>query len=191
MAKKVQYESLLEQLHREYGESYQTTFRNDRASFGLPPKMKPMTKGAQVAFNNPVGGRTEPTNIPEGTPRPFVPTQPESPFAYSQPTSGYSTTQSNSQGQFAYTQPVSWNAPNTQEKYADENAQLQVKPSSTIQSAAYWTNRKYLVVSFKSGHTYSYDGVPLETILAWEQAGSAGSFFYYNIRMNFSYSKLG
>ena len=145
MTKKVQYESLLEQLHREYGESYQTTFRNDRASFGLPPKMKPMTEAQQSTFNNPVGGNTK----------------------------GF--------------KPEADDA----EQFSDENAQLEIKPSSTIQSAAYWTDRKYLVVSFKSGHTYSYSGVDMQVILWWEQAASAGSFFYYNIPMNYSYQKMG
>ena len=69
--------------------------------------------------------------------------------------------------------------------------QLETKPSSTIQQAAYWPNKQYLLVSFKSGHTYSYDRVPLKVVLSWEQSASAGSYFYYNIRTKYSYKKVG
>ncbi len=73
----------------------------------------------------------------------------------------------------------------------DGNKNLQLPASSTIQSAAYWIEKEYLVVSFKSGGCYDYQNVPPETIKAWENAASAGSYFYYNIRMSFSYKKLG
>lgn len=72
-----------------------------------------------------------------------------------------------------------------------DNQQLKLPASSTIQSAAYWPDRAYLVVSFKSGHTYSYDEVGPWTIQNWEEASSAGSWFYYNIRMSFKYQKMG
>lgn len=71
------------------------------------------------------------------------------------------------------------------------HSQVKLPSSSTIQSAAYWPTREYLVVSFKSGHTYSYQGVELTTVALWQQASSAGSFFYYNIRMKYSYQKMG
>lgn len=71
------------------------------------------------------------------------------------------------------------------------NKQLKLPASSTIQSAAYFPNREYLLVSFKSGATYSYDDVPIEIVLAWEGAASAGSWFYYNIRTRFRYQKIG
>ncbi len=77
------------------------------------------------------------------------------------------------------------------EKFDDANAQLSVRPSSTIQSAAYFTKKQYLVVSFKSGHTYSYSDVPVDVVRRWEKASSAGSFFYYNIRTAFNYQKMG
>jgi len=76
-------------------------------------------------------------------------------------------------------------------QFKDDNKQLQLPASSTIQQAAYWPKKQYLVVSFKSGATYSYDEVPLLTVLFWEQASSAGSWFYYNIRMSYRYQKLG
>jgi hypothetical protein len=82
--------------------------------------------------------------------------------------------------------------PNAQQK-ADGGTkkQLQLPASSTIQQAAFWPTKEYLVVSFKSGHTYSYNDVPLVTVLLWEQSSSAGSWFYYNIRMSYRYQKMG
>lgn len=69
--------------------------------------------------------------------------------------------------------------------------QLKLPKSSTIQAAAYWPNKQYLVVSFKSGATYGYDDVPKLTIDLWQTASSAGSWFYYNIRLSYKYQKLG
>lgn len=76
-------------------------------------------------------------------------------------------------------------------QFSDENKQLQLPASSTIQQAAYWPSKEYLVVSFKSGHTYDYNKVPLIVMMQWEQAASAGSFFYRNIRMSYKYRKIG
>jgi len=76
-------------------------------------------------------------------------------------------------------------------QFGDENKQLQLPASSTIQQASYWPKKEYLVVSFKSGHTYDYSKVPLITMIRWEQATSAGSYFYYNIRMSYRYRKMG
>ncbi len=70
-------------------------------------------------------------------------------------------------------------------------AQLELKASSTIQQAAYFPTKQYLVVGFKNGGSYSYDGVGEDIIESWQAADSAGSFFYYNIRMSFKYQKLG
>lgn len=73
----------------------------------------------------------------------------------------------------------------------EQSKQLKLPPSSTIQSAAYWPTKEYLLVSFKSGHTYSYSDVPALTIEFWQAASSAGSWFYYNIRMSYKYQKMG
>jgi hypothetical protein len=142
--KTVEYESILEQLHREYGESYRTDFSNDKAQFNLPPLAKPLTEAQQSVYDSPVGGRTRDKQ-----------------------------------------------QAGDKQQFSDENTQLSVKASSTIQSAAYFTKKEYLVVSFKSGHTYSYSGVPVAVVRRWEGASSAGSYFYYNIRTSFSYQKLG
>lgn len=144
LVKPIEFESILDQLHREYGESYRSAFKADKASFSLPEDLEPLTKAEQSAFNLPVGGRTR-DKIQAGDAKQF----------------------------------------------SDADTQLSLKSSSTIQAAAFWPSRKYLVVSFKSGHTYSYDGVTTEVVRHWEQAGSAGSFFYYNIRTSFSYQKMG
>ena len=77
------------------------------------------------------------------------------------------------------------------ERFSKANTNVKTKPSSTIQSSTYWADKQYLVVSFKSGSTYSYSGVPVDTVMEWEEASSAGSYFYYNIRMSYSYQKLG
>ncbi len=73
----------------------------------------------------------------------------------------------------------------------EKSKQLKLKPSSTIQSAAYWPTKEYLLVSFKSGHTYSYEAVPRLTVDFWQAASSCGSFFYHNIRMSYNYQKMG
>lgn len=74
---------------------------------------------------------------------------------------------------------------------SDKQRQLKLPPSSTIQSAVYWPTKEYLLVSFKSGSTYSYTGVPMQTVQLWQQASSAGSWFYYNIRTSYQYQKMG
>lgn len=75
------------------------------------------------------------------------------------------------------------------QKYIGTNAQLQLPNSSNIQSAAYWPKQQLLLVAFKSGSTYSYSNVPLNTVLLWEKAPSAGKFHYHNIRMNYPYQR--
>lgn len=70
------------------------------------------------------------------------------------------------------------------------NKNLALPSSSTIQQAAYIWDKEYLIVNFKSGHTYDYSDVPNKTIVNWEKASSAGHYFYYNIRKSFSYRKI-
>ena len=76
-------------------------------------------------------------------------------------------------------------------KDKDINQTVSLPSSSTIQQAAYWPERQYLVVSFKSGHTYDYQKVPLDVVESWENAASAGAYFYRNIRMSYIYRKMG
>jgi hypothetical protein len=87
--------------------------------------------------------------------------------------------------------PTSVSAPSQNTEQATlQSFTLELPPSSTIQTATYWPGRQYLTVSFKSGHTYSYDDVPFKVMVAWKMAPSAGSFFYYNIRTSFRYQKI-
>ena len=67
---------------------------------------------------------------------------------------------------------------------------LKLMPSSTIANAIYYPEIQYLIVSFKSGSSYSYEDVPFAVMEKWERAPSAGSFFYYNIRKSFAYQKV-
>jgi KTSC domain-containing protein len=74
---------------------------------------------------------------------------------------------------------------------SDENTKaLKLNFSTTIQSAVYWPQYQLLYVSFKSGSSYEYRGVPLEIVEMLESASSHGSFFYHNIRTSFSYHKV-
>jgi|SRR6516164_151038 hypothetical protein len=144
MAKHRSFETLLDQLLKDYGEMYRTEFHEDKAKFNLPPLLEPLTKAQQNTFSKPIGGRDRDRK------------------------------QAGDDKQFS-----------------DESTQLSTKASSTIQSAAYFTKKEYLVVSFKSGGSYSYSGVPVDVVRRWENASSAGSYFYYNIRTSFPYQKLG
>jgi len=76
------------------------------------------------------------------------------------------------------------------EKAVLQSFTLRLPPSSTIQTATFYQEDSYLQVSFRSGSTYGYTEVPINVIMNWMRASSAGSFFYYNIRTSFSYSKV-
>jgi hypothetical protein len=63
--------------------------------------------------------------------------------------------------------------------------------SSNLRAVAYNRKTNKMTVWFKSGTVYSYTNVPeykLDTLLG---APSKGHYFYYNIRMSYSYQKLG
>lgn len=79
---------------------------------------------------------------------------------------------------------------NTRQTAGNNENSLHLHQSSTIQSAIYWEEKQLLHVSFKSGSSYTYNGVPPEVIDQFEGASSHGSYFYYNIRMSYSYHKV-
>ena len=79
---------------------------------------------------------------------------------------------------------------NSDDKAKFSHFTLTLPASSTISVAEYYPKREYLIVSFKNGGSYSYTSVPFDVVKSWMNAGSAGSFFYYNIRMSFSYRKM-
>ena len=76
------------------------------------------------------------------------------------------------------------------EKIKFSHITLTLPVSSTIQTAEYYPKKQYLIVSFKSGGSYSYTSVDFEVIRNWMNASSAGSFFYYNIRKSYRYRKM-
>lgn len=78
----------------------------------------------------------------------------------------------------------------TNDRLQLESFTVSLPPSSTIQTATYWPKKNYLITSFKSGASYDYKDVPQSIIRAWIRAKSAGSFFYYNIRTSFKYTKI-
>jgi hypothetical protein len=54
--------------------------------------------------------------------------------------------------------------------------------SSNIARFAYDESLKELQVTFKSGATYSYSGIPKEVVDSWKTASSKGSYFFEKIR---------
>ena len=86
--------------------------------------------------------------------------------------------------------PKTSNAPFKNDRARLDSFTLSLPPSSTIVKATYWPKKQVLQVEFKSGSTYKYEEVPMLTVKMWMSASSAGSWFYYNIRMSYSYFKL-
>jgi hypothetical protein len=60
-----------------------------------------------------------------------------------------------------------------------------MKNSSAIRSADYFNNK--LSVTFQTGATYVYHGVPEKLATEFLRAESLGSFFHRNIRSAFPY----
>lgn len=51
-------------------------------------------------------------------------------------------------------------------------------------------DQRTLFIRFKSGETYSYDGVPYDHFDALQKVESAGKFFHRFIRGKFRYTRL-
>lgn len=62
--------------------------------------------------------------------------------------------------------------------------------SSNIESATYDGDTQELTVTFVSGDTYRYTSVPESVWHGFKHAGSAGSFFYRQIRSVFNYEQV-
>lgn len=62
--------------------------------------------------------------------------------------------------------------------------------SSNLSYVTYYPESEVLVVGFHGGGVYSYSSVPESTVEALLSASSKGSYFYYNIRNSFSWSKI-
>lgn len=65
-----------------------------------------------------------------------------------------------------------------------------VPSSSNIDRAEYEPQTRELTVTFKTGSTYRYRGVPRETFLGLQNARSAGSYLFANIRTNYPYEEI-
>lgn len=63
--------------------------------------------------------------------------------------------------------------------------------SSNLSSVTYIAPALTLLVSFRDGSTYRYSGVDPATYTGLLIAGSHGSYFYHNIRLNFEYERVG
>jgi hypothetical protein len=62
--------------------------------------------------------------------------------------------------------------------------------SSNLKSASYDTTTNKLNITFSSGTTYEYDGVPHTVFSEMNLTESQGSFFNKNIAKKYSYKKL-
>lgn len=67
---------------------------------------------------------------------------------------------------------------------------MQSVSSSNLTAVGYDEESKTLRVTFRSGPTYEYKGVPKRTYEELMSADSLGSYFHSNIRSDFPYSKL-
>lgn len=78
-------------------------------------------------------------------------------------------------------------------KLADVAFDIPMKPviSSNLAAVGYDAASETLRVKFKSGLVYTYSGVPYTVFYALSKASSLGSYFYYNIRTSYPYTKSG
>ncbi len=62
--------------------------------------------------------------------------------------------------------------------------------SSNLKSSNYDTETKELIVEFRKGGKYSYEDVPLQTVISLRRATSKGSYFNKNIAKIYKYKKI-
>jgi hypothetical protein len=62
--------------------------------------------------------------------------------------------------------------------------------SSNLKSIRYNAKTEELLVYFRSGSIYSYDGVPRSIVQSLKFAESRGRYFWRYIRMSFPYTKV-
>lgn len=62
--------------------------------------------------------------------------------------------------------------------------------SSNLKSIRYNSKTEELIVYFRSGSIYSYDGVPRPVVQSLKFAESRGRYFWRYIRMSYPYRKL-
>jgi len=62
--------------------------------------------------------------------------------------------------------------------------------SSNISSVGYDEQTETLEITFKTGGTYQYSGVPIDTYKELLGASSVGQYFYQNIKGQYSFRKV-
>lgn len=65
-----------------------------------------------------------------------------------------------------------------------------IPSSSNLDEVTYDSTTQELTVSFKTGQAWKYDGVPQATFLGIQNAPSAGSYFFKNVRSVFNGSPV-
>lgn len=58
--------------------------------------------------------------------------------------------------------------------------------SSNLDEVAYDSETQTMIVTFKTGQSWEYSGVPLQAFMGIQNAQSAGSYFFRNIRSVYS-----
>lgn len=69
--------------------------------------------------------------------------------------------------------------------------QIPIASSSNIQGVAYNDDTQVLTVQFKSGGTYTYDGVSSEKADGFSSAESAGKYLHQNLKGQHIATKIG
>ena len=62
--------------------------------------------------------------------------------------------------------------------------------SSNLDSYEYNEEQETLTITFKSGQSYEYDGVPKAVVERLASAASPGKFFYAAIRDSYSFTEV-
>jgi lysyl-tRNA synthetase class 2 len=70
------------------------------------------------------------------------------------------------------------------------HAKLNPVVSSNIEGYLYLTDRRVLLIAFKSGGTYAYEDVPSWVDIGFRDAPSKGKFFQSDIKDKYVVSKL-
>lgn len=69
---------------------------------------------------------------------------------------------------------------------SDDLITIETPGSGALASYGYSPSKSLLVVTFNSGATWEYEGVPAELFEQMQSAGSAGKFFHGSVRNKFT-----
>ena len=67
---------------------------------------------------------------------------------------------------------------------------IEYSNSSNIDKTSYDEEKKTMYIKFKSGGSYTYEGVPLEIYNGMQTSPSAGRYFHAVIKKNYPYKKV-